>query len=222
MKLRTGNWLPKSNDEGVLQQAELWSSDAPSSDMRESGWAQASQRTISALFILDKNLHVVLHYEGSDCSDPSNLGSRMIEEGSQKLLPALDEQVRGMVRHQGMWGSRRIVALPPTYMVAAFPISGKLGNWIGVSVQRLRIRNNLARAADRFSLTRRELDVLTLVLDGASSAEIAKHLHIAETTVQGYFKQLLSKTQSHSRAVMVAKVLDWESRRSPSGRRRAL
>jgi len=46
-------------------------------------------------------------------------------------------------------------------------------------------------------------------LDGPDRCLFADALKIAETTVQGYYKRLLSKTQSRNRPAMVANVLDW-------------
>jgi DNA-binding CsgD family transcriptional regulator len=52
-----------------------------------------------------------------------------------------------------------------------------------------------------------------LILEGASATETAETLKIAETTVQGYYKRLLSKTNSRNRPAMVANVLDWRGSR---------
>ena len=47
-------------------------------------------------------------------------------------------------------------------------------------------------------------------VDEANATWLAPYaLKIAETTVQGYYKRLLSKTQSRNRPAMVANVLDW-------------
>jgi DNA-binding CsgD family transcriptional regulator len=48
-----------------------------------------------------------------------------------------------------------------------------------------------------------------MILEGANATETAQVLKIAETTVQGYYKRLLSKTRSRNRPAMVANVLDW-------------
>lgn len=171
--------------------------------------SQVAQRSIPALFIVDHDSRIMLQL--SEKPRPSN-GFEFVDETSGRLIPKLMEPIQRMIgRRNGWTGSQCVVILPPTYVLSAFPVSGKLGQWVGISIQPLRHRNVLARAADRFALTRRELEVLTQILNGASTAEIAQKLHIAETTVQGYFKQLLSKTDSHSRAMMVARVLDWES-----------
>jgi len=68
----------------------------------------------------------------------------------------------------------------------------------------------IARAASRFQLTRRQSEVLELLLGGASAGDVARSLVISEYTAQGYVKTLLEKTDSRNRAAMVAKVLNWK------------
>lgn len=74
---------------------------------------------------------------------------------------------------------------------------------------------NMTRAVSRYQLTRRQSEVLALLLDGSSAGDVARSLVISEYTAQGYVKCLLTKTSSHNRAEMVAKVLDWK----PNSRR---
>lgn len=69
----------------------------------------------------------------------------------------------------------------------------------------------MLRAVARYQLTRRQTEVLALLLDGSSASDVARALVISEYTAQGYVKCLLTKTASHNRAEMVAKVLDWKS-----------
>jgi DNA-binding CsgD family transcriptional regulator len=81
-------------------------------------------------------------------------------------------------------------------------------------------RDSLVRAAVRYTLTRRQCEVLALILEGDSVGEIADALCITENTVQGYVKSLLSKTKSRNRPAMVAKVLDWNALRPVDSDRR--
>jgi len=87
---------------------------------------------------------------------------------------------------------------------------GEGGTMFVLSVEEDPNRKNLSRAVRRHQLTRRETAVLTLILDGLQSSEIAQALTISENTVQGYFKRLLAKTGSRNRVSMIAKVLDWQ------------
>jgi DNA-binding CsgD family transcriptional regulator len=68
------------------------------------------------------------------------------------------------------------------------------------------LRPRLAVAARRWSLTRRELDVLALVAEGRTNAAIAKTLRISEKTVEVRVTSLLRKSGSSSRAQLVARV----------------
>jgi DNA-binding CsgD family transcriptional regulator len=72
----------------------------------------------------------------------------------------------------------------------------------------------ITRATSRYRLTTRQIEVLLLILEGASAGDVARILHISEHTAQGYFKTLLLKTEARNRAEMVAKVLDWAPRRT--------
>lgn len=95
-------------------------------------------------------------------------------------------------------------------------IDGPLGSKYAVTVEAFRGADSLQRAARKYRLTPREIDVLAMILEGSSATETAQALKIAETTVQGYYKRLLSKTKSRNRPAMVANVLDWGG----SGRQR--
>jgi DNA-binding NarL/FixJ family response regulator len=55
-------------------------------------------------------------------------------------------------------------------------------------------RRGLSRAARPLSgLTRRQLDVFRLVADGATNAEIAESLYLAESTVKTHIGRILHK-----------------------------
>lgn len=79
-----------------------------------------------------------------------------------------------------------------------------------LTVEVIRNRAALHFAVSRFSLTRREMQILELILDGSSGRQIAALLNLAESTIQTYFKKLLEKTESSNRYGMVAKILGWQ------------
>lgn len=103
----------------------------------------------------------------------------------------------------------RIEFLDGHRFVRVTRLDGDSDTHYAVSVEYFRGGDSLSRAARKYGLTRREIEVLALILEGARAPEIARALQIAETTVQGYYKRLLSKTQSRTRPSMVANVLDW-------------
>jgi DNA-binding CsgD family transcriptional regulator len=62
----------------------------------------------------------------------------------------------------------------------------------------------LPGAAAAMRLTARELDVLELVAEGYSTAEIARALWITEDTVRTHIKRMLTRLGARTRAQAVA------------------
>jgi DNA-binding CsgD family transcriptional regulator len=133
-----------------------------------------------------------------------------------RLPAAIEASVREWVR-----GASRgdFAATPiPGMLVRAARLGGAAGG-IGVLIERVCSREQLHQAARRFGLSPRECDVLRLLLEGESSAEVAAALHIGEHTVGDYIKRLFAKTQVRNRSEMIAKCLGWRGR--PAAIRRA-
>jgi len=97
----------------------------------------------------------------------------------------------------------------PKVVLRVTRLTGGTGSCIAVFLERPTAREDLAAAVSRFALTRRETEVLSQILGGASAGDIAVALNISERTVSDYFKILARKTQAKNRADMVAKVLGW-------------
>jgi two-component system response regulator DesR len=68
-----------------------------------------------------------------------------------------------------------------------------------------------ALAAGPNPLTRRERDVLTAAAGGASMAEVARAVHLSESTVRNYLSATMAKTGTRNRmeAVLVAQGKGW-------------
>jgi DNA-binding CsgD family transcriptional regulator len=62
---------------------------------------------------------------------------------------------------------------------------------------------------DERNLSRRELEVAMLVLNGLSNREIAAKLVVAHHTVEGHLKRIFAKLQVRTRAGLVARMLGW-------------
>ncbi|MGU3316919.1 response regulator transcription factor [Sphingomonas sp. M6A6_1c] len=67
--------------------------------------------------------------------------------------------------------------------------------------------DNVTVSWEAGSLTRRELEVLGLVVEGFSAKEIAIELRIAPRTVECHIEHLRSKTNSRNRAQMSAEAV---------------
>ena len=61
----------------------------------------------------------------------------------------------------------------------------------------------VAALASEQTLTRRELDVLTLLAQGCATAKIAQQLSLSQATVRNHVQNLLTKLGAHSRAEAV-------------------
>ena len=104
------------------------------------------------------------------------------------------------------------LAMPLSHLVVrAVPLRGPAGFRIGVFVQHYRGRNTLEWAQRYFALSKREIEILTLILSGRDGKRIAKALNIAESTVDDHIKRMLLKTEARNRTEMVSRVLGWKS-----------
>ncbi len=88
-------------------------------------------------------------------------------------------------------------------------LSGSQGRFIALQLEEAYRHEDFSRSIERYRLTRRELDVITLLLQGLGADEIAQKLCISGTTVTDYVKKLLRKTRAKNRADMLAKLLGW-------------
>ena len=102
-----------------------------------------------------------------------------------------------------------LVATPlPGLLLRAMELHGP-GASIALLIEAMSTREHLSTAASRFGLSRRECDVLRLVLEGDSACEIGARLQIGEYTVGDYLKRIFAKTHVRNRSEMIAKVLGW-------------
>ena len=106
------------------------------------------------------------------------------------------------------WHSGAVVPLPFA-VVRTAPLTGPAGLKIGVLIERYRSRNPLRHAAEKFGMSSRELEVLSLVLKGYGTPQIAAALDIAESTAHDHVKRMMLKTRAHNRVELAAKALGW-------------
>jgi DNA-binding CsgD family transcriptional regulator len=159
------------------------------------------------LIIVDEDRRVHL-----DSIDPTEHELRMLlSDDRTRLRVDVDGVVEALIEQCTQEGIRhsRIAFLDVHRFLRATRLDGRGEALFAISVEHFRGGDSLSRATRKYQLTPREIEVLALILEGASAAETAHALKIAETTVQGYYKRLLSKTQSRNRPAMVANVLDW-------------
>jgi DNA-binding CsgD family transcriptional regulator len=174
----------------------------------------ASKRQRMKLIIIDSDCRVLL-----DSIEHGEHELRLLlSDDRKKLRSNVDAVVRRLVEDCLTTEQRHspIAFLDAHRFVRVTRLDGEGHSKFAMSVEFFRGGDSLSRAARKYQLTPREIDVLAMILEGASATETAHALKIAETTVQGYYKRLLSKTGSRNRPAMVANVLDWGG----SGRQR--
>ena len=167
----------------------------------------ASKRQRMKLIVVDGDCRVLL-----DSIDPTEHELRLLlSDDRMRLRVDVDAVVETLVEHCVRENVRhsRIAFLDAQRFVRVTRLDGPDHSLFAVSVEYFRGGDSLSRATRKYQLTPREIDVLAMILEGGSAAETAHALKIAETTVQGYYKRLLSKTGSRNRPAMVANVLDW-------------
>ena len=163
------------------------------------------------LIVVDADANVVL-----DSIEPSEHELRLLlSDDRKRFRNNVEAAIKGLIGHCIATRERYsgVAFLNAHRLVRVTRLDGNDGSLFAVTVESFRDGDSLLRATRKYHLTPREIDVLSLILEGASATETAEILKIAETTVQGYYKRLLSKTNSRNRPAMVANVLDWHGRR---------
>jgi DNA-binding CsgD family transcriptional regulator len=172
------------------------------------------RRAEPMLFVVDPKLRLVFHGGARHRRDASLDGLLVPSHGGRALPPIIDGVVRELLtswkRERRFPGEQVALALPAV-VVRVMPLHGSIGLHFAVLVERYRSRDSLSWAASRFAISRRELEVLALLLQGMSTAEIAARLNIAQSTADFHLKRLLMKADARNRSGLVAKVLGWRA-----------
>jgi DNA-binding CsgD family transcriptional regulator len=103
-----------------------------------------------------------------------------------------------------------LVALNDDTWLRTVPLDATWVEATVVFVENGEVRGSIQRAAQRYSLSKREMDVLRLMLDNHANAAIAKLLFIAESTVCEHIKNIYRKTASTRRTELIGKLLQGE------------
>jgi DNA-binding CsgD family transcriptional regulator len=147
------------------------------------------KRVAPRFFIVDRNLRVL---------------SIAPNAGLESLIPA------ALVRlsDRTALAEPTLVPLDGETWLRTMPLAGPaFGDATVVFFESGEVRGSIQRAAERYGLSKREMDVLKLLLDGQSNADIAKALFIAESTVHDHVKNIYRKTQSTRRSELIGKLL---------------
>ncbi len=130
-------------------------------------------RALPVIIVADLGGRIIFE---ADAEATRSLDPDIVDLAARRLAPVASRLVGEVMNAPGhsTRGSHRIV-VAPRYVLTATKISGlHAGPVMALSIEALRSRENLSHAASRFSLTAREAQILSLVLDGASTLEVAR------------------------------------------------
>lgn len=131
------------------------------------------------------------------------------------LVQATGELVRANARAAALLRAggdavRRLLAAPQEGGPTRIPVPGVSGFSLVVLPERPDDpRTRAAAAAQRWGLTPRHRDVLTLVATGATNREIGRALSCTEKTVEAHVSAIFARAAVSSRAELIARV--WAS-----------
>jgi DNA-binding CsgD family transcriptional regulator len=146
------------------------------------------KRVPPRFFIIDRNLKVLSIAPGA---------------GLDAIIP--EALVR--LSDRGAMTEPALIPLDGETWLRTMPLEGAWSEATVVFVEAGEVRGSLDRAAKRYALSKREVDVLRLLLDNHSNADIARELFIAECTVGDHIKSIFRKTQSTRRTELIGKLL---------------
>lgn len=90
------------------------------------------------------------------------------------------------------------------------PLGAQLFGCVAIFVDSFSHRGSIFEAARVFGLTKRESEVLQLLVRGTTTADIGNILCIAESTAGDHIKSVMRKTGSSKRVELISKVFNLE------------
>jgi DNA-binding CsgD family transcriptional regulator len=168
--------------------------------------------TYLALIVVDEQARIQLSFWNT--LDGDDIKDLLCADGA-RLRPEFETAIRELASnpHRTAFDSR-VLFRDRGRTLRLSPLAGNEDTRFALVMEADRHDGTLTRAASRYRLTRRQTEVLALVLEGASASDVAHSLVISEYTAQGYIKTLLAKTSCRNRAALVARVLNWNSPRA--------
>jgi DNA-binding CsgD family transcriptional regulator len=125
------------------------------------------------------------------------------------LEPSFVEQIRqvlGRAALERAAGSLAFYAISDETVLRIVPLSGERSGSTAVFIERIKDRGSVVASAALRGLTRRETEVLGLLVRSLTGAEIAAQLSIAETTVADHVKNVMRKMECTRRSELIARV----------------
>ncbi|GAC1399740.1 MAG: hypothetical protein NVS3B17_10750 [Vulcanimicrobiaceae bacterium] len=118
----------------------------------------------------------------------------------------LEATVRRLIAQARSGAAASAVDLSDDRCLRCFPLEG-LPDTYAIFIEQTRHPPSVAELLARYPLSLREAEVVSLLVRGATSHEIADHLRIAETTVVSHVRNAGLKLGCTKRSTMIARLL---------------
>jgi DNA-binding CsgD family transcriptional regulator len=181
-------------------------------DARESADA-VTKRSKPMLFILDRSYKIVMGHRLDPGDEAVDTG--FSEHFVDRLPKVFEDAVRELTKDWMLDPSVAVdaVTMPlPFLSLRVHGMSGPSEQFLAITIERMRRRNVLLRAAKQFLITPREREVAGFLLDGLRIEEIGERLRISTSTVNDHVKKLVERTGAANRSQMLARLLGWGPR----------
>ena len=167
--------------------------------------AVIKQRSVPAMYIVDGDLRV-LHARVEP--DPKERRRELALSVSHRAMPkAVERAARDLLKSLAA-GEEPVAVAAASLIVRLMPLqSFTESDAYIIFVERFKSRDYMNVARERFALSRRETEVLKLLVEGARTKDIAKKLVIADSTAIFHIKRLFEKTGTRTRTELVSKAI---------------
>jgi two-component system, NarL family, response regulator LiaR len=146
-------------------------------------------RTAALLVIVDLDL----------CS----LGSS--NAGALRIVADAGFDLTAAVRRCYQLGRQAIHVTDDDTVFRLIPLEGADVSSVAIQIEPIRRHASYIDVAKSYRITKREIEILQLVLNGASNVQIAQELYIAPSTVADHVKSLMKKTKTTKRTGLMSK-----------------
>ena len=170
----------------------------------------ARSRQMPAIILLDSSDAVVLANDRA-VRLLRDMASRDGRAGADPPLPpvlkALLPELRARVRDR--LDTSTVALLTVDLCVRACHVDGGSGRHLLLVFERVERKDAVQHNLDRYALTRREREVVMLLLHGHPNRRIADQLFLTEYTVEDHMKRIFTKLGVRSRTALASKILGW-------------
>lgn len=129
-----------------------------------------------------------------------------LELNGTQLLKRCWQLVDELFRRYDVIAEEAIERVDDNTMLRVVPLSGEAVDCFAAFVESVNGRNAIERAVRRYGISKREADVLELLVNGLTTGQIAERLCISDATVGDHIKSLFRKTKANKRSELVSRV----------------